>query len=107
MLSVFPDGIILLVYTDSITDGLFRILKKKHVDDMEVFAGDFTNEITEGIQTGSPYSDVTLSPTESPRESPMKIFSLVIPSVNVNISPRCRPSSPLPYFSFFFPYPCI
>jgi hypothetical protein len=49
-LSVFPDGIILLVYTDSITDGLFRILKKKHVDDVEVFAGDFTNEITEGFK---------------------------------------------------------
>jgi len=40
---------------------------------VEVFAGDFTDEITEGLKTGATYSDVTDSqaelPTESPRDS--------------------------------------
>jgi hypothetical protein len=73
--------------------------KKKQVDDVEVFAGDFT----EGFIPRSSYSDVTPSPIESPT----KIFLSVIPSVKVNISPHYRPSSPLSYFSFFFPHPCI
>jgi hypothetical protein len=30
---------------------------------MEVFAGDFTDRITEGFKPGSPYSDMTPSPT--------------------------------------------
>jgi len=35
------------VYTDRITEGLFRILeKKKQVDDVEVFGGDFTDGLT-------------------------------------------------------------
>jgi len=74
MMSVFIDGIILLVYTDRITEGLFRMLKIKYVNDVEVFAGDFTNKITEGSKPGFSYSDVTLSLAESPRESSMKIF---------------------------------
>jgi hypothetical protein len=43
-------------------------LIKKQVDDMEVFASGFTNEITKGFKPGSPYNDVTPSPAESPME---------------------------------------
>jgi hypothetical protein len=39
--------------------------KKKQVDDVEVFAGDFTDRITEEIKPGSSYNDVTPSPKES------------------------------------------
>ena len=39
---------------------------------MEVFVGDFTDELTEGLKPGSPYSDVTNSSSELPMESPTK-----------------------------------
>jgi len=41
---------------------------------MEVFAGDFANGITEGCKLGSPYSDVTNSPSTLLMESPTKVF---------------------------------
>jgi hypothetical protein len=44
--------------------------KKKRFDDVEVFAADLTDGLTEGFKTGSPYSDVTNSPSELPMESP-------------------------------------
>jgi hypothetical protein len=63
------------VYTDRITEGLFRILeKKKQVDDVEVFGGDFTDGLTEGFKWESPYSDMTPSPSKFPMESPMEYF---------------------------------
>jgi len=37
---------------------------------VEVFAGDFTDGITEGFKPAAPYSDVTDSPSELPTESP-------------------------------------
>ena len=53
MLSIFIDGLILLVHTDNITEGLFRILrKKKRIGDVEVFAGDFTNGMAMGFKPG-------------------------------------------------------
>jgi hypothetical protein len=36
---------------------------------MEVFAGDFTDGLTEGFKPGSPYSDVTNSLSDLPMES--------------------------------------
>jgi hypothetical protein len=36
---------------------------------MAVFAGDFTDEIIEGFKLGSPYSEVTNSPSKLPTES--------------------------------------
>ena len=45
-------------------------LKKKWFVDMEVFACDFTDEIIEGFKLGSPYSEVTNSPSKLPIESP-------------------------------------
>ena len=39
---------------------------------MEFFAGDFTHKITKGFKSGSPYNDVTNSPSELPMESPTK-----------------------------------
>jgi len=45
-------------------------LKKRRFADVEVFAGDFTDGITEGFKTAAPYGDVTDSPFEMPTESP-------------------------------------
>jgi hypothetical protein len=36
---------------------------------VEVFAGDFTDEITEGFKMAAPYGNVTDSPFEMPTES--------------------------------------
>ena len=44
-------------------------LKKRRFADVEVFAGDFTDGITEGFKTAAPYGDVTNSPFELPTES--------------------------------------
>jgi hypothetical protein len=41
------DKILRSVYTDRITDGIFRISKKKWFADVEIFVGDFTDGITE------------------------------------------------------------
>jgi hypothetical protein len=86
----------MLVYTDEITDGMLRILKKKGwFADVEVIAGifyqrnhrgiqnassvrwrdRFTDEnadaITEGFKTSAPYGDVIDSPMQMLTESPM------------------------------------
>jgi len=45
---------------------------KKQFNDVEVFAGDFTNRLTKGFKLGSPYSDVTNSLSNLPMESPTK-----------------------------------
>jgi hypothetical protein len=45
-------------------------LKKSWFADVEVFAGDFTDGITERFKLGSPYSDVTDSPSEWQTKSP-------------------------------------
>jgi hypothetical protein len=52
------------------TDRIFRIKEKGWFADVEVFAGDFTDRITEGFKTAAPYGDVTNSPFELPTESP-------------------------------------
>jgi len=44
-------------------------LKKRWFTDMEVFAGDFTDGLTEGFKTTAPYGDVIDSPFEMPTES--------------------------------------
>jgi hypothetical protein len=62
------------VYTDRITDGLYRILKNNQVNDVEDFAGDFTDEITKEFKLGSLYSDETPSLSVSPLESPIEKF---------------------------------
>jgi len=95
--SVDTDGQNPSVYTDEITDGMLRILKKRSFADVEVIAGIFyrwnhrgiqnvipvrwrdrftdenADEITEGFKTSAPYGDVTDSlmkmPMESPRDS--------------------------------------
>jgi hypothetical protein len=41
---------------------------------MKDFVGDFTNEITERFKPGSPYDDVTPSPSKSLMESSMEYF---------------------------------
>jgi len=38
--------------------------------------GDFTDEITEGFKSGSPYSDMSTSSVELPSESQKEIFHL-------------------------------
>jgi hypothetical protein len=59
------------IYTDGITNGI-DIIKKTRFDDVEVFTGDFTNGLTEGFKTRSPYSDVTNSLSEWPMEPPIE-----------------------------------
>jgi hypothetical protein len=59
----------LWVYTDWDIDGLYRILKNKRFDDVEIFIGDFTDGMIEGFKPGSPYSDVTNLLSEWPMES--------------------------------------
>jgi hypothetical protein len=44
-------------------------LKKRWFTDVEVFAGDFTDGLTEGFKTTAPYGDVIDSPFEMPTES--------------------------------------
>jgi len=41
---------------------------------VEVFAGDFTDGMIEGFKLGSPYSDVTNSPSELLIEAPTEVF---------------------------------
>jgi len=67
---VYTDGYIRSVFIDGMIDGIFRIKKKKRFADVEVFAGDFTNRITEGFKMAALYGDVTDSPFEMPMESP-------------------------------------
>jgi hypothetical protein len=45
-------------------------LKKKLFANVEIFAADFTDGITEGFKPEYPYSDVTNSPSELPMDSP-------------------------------------
>jgi hypothetical protein len=65
--SVYTDGILRSVYTDGITDRIFRI-KKRRFADVEVFAGDFTDGITEGFKSEASYSDMINLPLELPIE---------------------------------------
>jgi hypothetical protein len=50
---------------------------------VDVFAGDFTDGITEGFKTADPYGDVTASqfnmPTESPRDSKRNFHTVTCP----------------------------
>jgi len=43
---------------------------KKQFANVELFTGDFNDEIIERFKPGSPYSNVTNSPSELPMESP-------------------------------------
>ena len=63
--SVYTNRLLRSVYTNDITDGLF-IIKKRQFADVEVFAGDFTNRLTEGFKSAAPYSDVTDPLSELP-----------------------------------------
>ena len=63
----FTDKTILSIYNipiELLRDYL-EFWKKKQVDDVEVFAGNFTDIITEGIKPRSSYNDVIPSPKES------------------------------------------
>ena len=53
--SVSTDGIKPSVITDRITDGKSELLKKGRVPEAEVFAGDFSDRITDGFKTYDPY----------------------------------------------------
>ena len=95
---------------------------------MEVFAGDFTDEITEGFKTSAPYGDVTDSPfkmpTESPRDSNWNLRTVsclftvrTVDGLTDEIISSVRSSAKLiydnsadpllPYFFFFFPFPTL
>ena len=68
MLSVFTNKIIMSVYNipTKLPRNYLELKKKKNqVDDVEVFAGDFIDRITEGFKPGSSYDDVTSSSTKS------------------------------------------
>ena len=91
-------------------------LKKRRFANVEVFAGDFTDGITEGFKTAASYDDVTDSPfempTESPRDSNWNLCTVTCPVYRQNsrrthrqnnICPFCRPS--LPLFLLLLPYP--
>jgi hypothetical protein len=57
-------------------DEIFRILKKKkQVDGVEAFDGNFIDGITRGFKPGSLYSDMTPSPEKSSMESPPMKYS--------------------------------
>ena len=71
---VYTDGHIRSVFTDEMIYGIFRIKKKRRFADVEVFASDFTDRIIEGFKPGSPYIEVTDSPSELPTESPTKVL---------------------------------
>ena len=51
------------------TDGIFRIKKKRFVN-VKVFISDFIDGIIEGFKMTVPYGDVTDSPFELLTESP-------------------------------------
>jgi hypothetical protein len=98
------DRIIPSVYIDWITDEIYIIWKKKkRFDDVEVFAADLTDGLTEGFKTGSPYSDVTNSPSELPMESPTEWVRWWFHWQKLIYHHSTEPL--LPYFSFFFPLP--
>jgi hypothetical protein len=102
--------------------------KKGWFADVEVFAGDFTDGITEGFKTSALYGDVTDSPFKMPTESPRdsnwnlctvsclftvrmvdgltdEIISSVRSSVKLIYDNSVDPL--LPYFFFFFPFPTL
>jgi hypothetical protein len=76
--------------------------KTKWLDDMEVFARNYTDGLTEGFKPGSPYSDIPFT-NRIVDGITNKISPSVIPSVKVNTSPLCRPSPPL--FLLLLPHP--
>ena len=61
---VYTDRLMLSVYTDWITDEIYKkkFKKKMQFDDMAVFAGNFTDGMTGEFKLESLYSDVTNSP---------------------------------------------
>jgi len=71
---------------------------------VEVFAGDFTNRMTEGFKLGSPYSDVTNSPSELPTESPTEWVRRWFHWQKLIYH---HSADPLLYFSFFFLIPTL
>ena len=54
------------VFTNVMTERIFRIKKKRQFTNMKVFVGDFTNRITKGFKMAALYDDVTNSPFELP-----------------------------------------
>ena len=71
ILLVDTDGQNPSVYTNEITNGMLRILKKRAVRWRGGYCGYFfTDRITKGFKTPAPYSDVTDSPMQMPMESP-------------------------------------
>jgi len=84
---VYTDRHIRSVFTDRMINRIFRI-KKRRFADVEVFAGDFTDGITEGFKTATPYDDVTDSPfempTESPRDSNRNLHTVTCPAYRQN-----------------------
>jgi hypothetical protein len=117
--SVDTDGQNPSVYTNEITNGMLRILKKRAVRWRGGYCGYFfTDRITKGFKTPAPYSDVTDSPMQMPMESPTdskqqhrtvtcpvcrhssrqnhrRNSPSVKPSLKVNISLLTRPYPPL------------
>ena len=80
-------------------------LKKKQFVDVKVFASNFTNGITEGFKPGSPYSDVTDSPSEVPTKSPTEVVCRWFNRIKLIYHHYVDPLTL--YFSFFFPFPTL
>jgi hypothetical protein len=94
------------------TDRNSELEKKRRFADVEVFAGDFTDGITEGFKMVDLYGDVTDSPFEMPtelsRNSNRNFHTVTCPVYRQNSRWNHRiyahsADSLLPYFSFFFP----
>jgi hypothetical protein len=82
------------VYTDHIAYGIYRFLKCCSGVMTWIFSDDFTDGMTEGFKSGSPYSDVAQSPAGIPtvfyREL-QKDYS-ILPQLPTDILTKCVPS---------------
>jgi len=103
--SAYTDGILRSVYPMKLQTNYSEFKKKRQFADVELFACDFTNGITEGFKPESLCSDVTNSPSELSMESPTEIVCQWF-HLQKWIYHHLADSF-LPYFSFFFPIPTL
>jgi len=80
-------------------------VKKKRFDDVEVFAGDFTDGLPKGFKPRSPYNDMTNSPSDLLTESPTEWVCRCFHRSELIYKHSADPL--LPYFSIFFPIPTL
>jgi hypothetical protein len=102
ILPVYTDGHIQSVFIDGMTNEICRI-KKRQFADMDVYAGDFSDGITEGFKMANPYGDVPCLPSELHGITDGIILSVNL-SAKVNVCLLCllcsfllllNPNSPL------------